>query len=383
MNPSPHLDGEWRRRRAAEIGERALRETVELVSISSPSGDEAAGERCAEAAIAMLPAEAESERLPCSSPGHAPDLLARLRGSGRARIVLVGHLDTVVAHERHRPAVLDGPRLRGSGTIDMKGGDALALGVFDALAACAESFAEVALLLVNDEEFRTAPFAHGPRFAGFDACLCFEGGQRLADGTEAVVVKRKAAAAIRVEASGVAAHSGADPDAGRSALLALAEVARRLGELHDTAGPEALSVVPTILRSGEAINAVPSSGELLVDMRADREESFSGVIASVPEKLEGVALHTERLRRWPGMDSRERSAELLGRAASFLGRPIAGTARGGASDASNIAPHVPLAIDGLGPLGGFAHSPEEHLLVDSLAPRAELALALLAALLDA
>jgi len=383
MSSRAHLDQGWRRERAVAVAERALRETAELVSISSPSGDCEAAERCVAAATAMLPGEATVERLACSSAGHAPDLLARLRGSGRARILLVGHLDTVVAHERHRPAVVDGDLLRGSGTIDMKGGDALALGVLGALGDCTSSFAEVALLLVNDEEFRTAPFVHGPRFADFDACLCFEGGERLADGTEAVVVKRKAAAAIRVEASGVAAHSGANPDAGRSALLALAEVAQRLSALHDPAGTEALSVVPTILRAGEAINAVPSSGELLVDMRADQVESFSPVISSVPEELDGVGLHTERLRLWPGMDSRERSVEPLARAAALLGRPIAGTARGGASDASNIAPHVPLAIDGLGPLGGFAHSPDEHLQLSSLVPRAELALAVLAALLDA
>ena len=64
-----------------------------------------------------------------------------------------------------------------------------------------EQFAEVALLLVNDEEFRTEPFAHGPRFADFDACLCFEGGERTRRREEAVVVRRKAAAAIRVEAT--------------------------------------------------------------------------------------------------------------------------------------------------------------------------------------
>jgi glutamate carboxypeptidase len=380
---SPHLDPDWRRDRAAEIAERARDATVELVAISSPSGDGEAAERCVAAVAEMLPPGAETERIPCSSPGHAPDLLARLRGSGSARIVLVGHLDTVVAHERHRPAVVAGDELRGSGTIDMKGGDALALGVFAALAECGEAFAELALLLVNDEEFRTSDFAHGPAFSAFDACLCFEGGERLADGTEGVVVKRKAAAAFRVEASGRAAHSGANPDRGRSALLALAEVARRMADLHDPSGADALTVVPTTLAAGEAINAVPASGELIVDMRADHEHAFHAVLAAVPEELDGVALRTERLRLWPGMDSTSISAGPLARAAEMVGRPIAGTARGGASDASNIAPFVPLAIDGLGPLGAHAHSPDEHLLLSSMHPRAEVALAVAAALLDA
>ena len=366
----------------AELAERALAETIELVSISTPSGDAPAAERAVAAVLPMLPPEAEVERIPCSSPDHAPDLVARLGGTGRARVLLVGHLDTVVAHDRHRPATTEGNLLIGSGTVDMKGGDALALGVMRALAPRRAAFAEVALLLVNDEEFRTTPFAHGPRFEGFDACLCFEGGERGADGAEAVVVKRKAAAAIRVDADGVAAHSGANPDHGRSALLALAGVAARLATLHDPAGPEALTVVPTMLTAGEAINAVPGRGELFVDMRADSEDAFDAVVAAVPNDLDGVGLAVERLRLWPGMDSRELSAAPLARAAELLGRPIAAAARGGASDASNIAPYVPLAIDGLGPLGALAHNPGEHLRIDSLAPRAELALTLAESLLD-
>jgi len=375
-------DASWRAARAAEIAERALAETVELVSISSPSGDAAAAERAVGAAIEMLPALAEVERIDCSSPGHAPDLIATMAGTGERRVLLVGHLDTVVAHSSHRPAALAGNRMVGSGTVDMKGGDALALGVMRALAECTGAFAELALLFVNDEEFRTAPFVHGPRFEAFDACLCFEGGERLADGTEAVVVKRKAASAMRVEADGVAAHSGANPDEGRSALMALAGVATDLAALHDPLGPEALSVVPTMMRAGEAMNAVPATGELLVDMRADRESSFDAVHSAVPQEADGVGFQVERLRLWPALDAREIAAAPLARAAELLGRPIAGAVRGGASDASNLAPHIPLAIDGLGPLGGFAHNPHEHLLVDSLEPRAEVALAIAAAVLE-
>lgn len=371
--PSPGRDG---------VAERALAETIALVAISTPSGDADAAERAVAAVLPMLPAAAEVERIECSSPGHAPDLLARVRGTGSARLLLLGHLDTVVAHERHVPAMPDGKLLIGSGTIDMKGGDALALAVLRSLAERPGAFAEVALLLVVDEEFRTAPFVHGPRFEGFDACLCFEGGELTPEGTDAVVVKRKAAAAIRVAADGVAAHSGANPDHGRSALMALAAVAQRLVALHDPAGREALTVVPTMMSAGEAINAVPGTGELLVDMRADDEAAFDAVIAAVPNDIDGVGLSVERLRLWPGMDARDLSAEPLAQAAARLGRPIAAAARGGASDASNIAPHVPLAIDGLGPLGGLAHSPGEHLLIDSLGPRAALALALVDALLD-
>jgi len=375
-------DSAWRTRSALAIAARALSETERLVAISTPSGDAVAAEEIVAAAQAMLPSTADVERIPCSSADHAPDLIARLRGTGKARLLLVGHLDTVVSHASHRATHREGDRLYGSGTIDMKGGVALSLGVLRSLAEIPERYDEVALLLVNDEEFRTEPFAHGPRFADFDACLCFEGGERTEHGADAVVVRRKAAAAIRIDAAGVASHAGANPDAGRSALLALATLAVKLTELHDPSGPAELSVVPTMLRAGEGINVVPGTGELHVDMRAASETAFEPVIAAIPETLDGVDLSVERLRLWPGMDMREAATEPLARAASAYGRPIVGASRGGASDASNLAPYVPLAVDGLGPLGSSAHSPDEHLLVDSLADRAEVALAVAAALLD-
>ncbi len=355
-----------------------------LVDVSSPSGDHDGYERCVELVTGALPEGAEVERLACSTDGFPPDLLVRLEGTGRARLVLLGHLDTVVAHGEHRPFVVDGHRWDGSGTFDMKGGDALAVGVLGALAAPAvrERYAEVALLLVSDEEWRSAPFAHGARFADWDACLCFEGGERTATGDEAVVVRRKAASTIHVAAIGRAAHAGSRPDDGRNALVALARGAVHLAARHDPRGPEALSVVPTILRSGGALNVVPDAGELVCDLRADDLASVERVLATIPAQLDGVALESWLGRRWPGMDHRTVAAPVLRRAGSLLGRAIVPAARGGASDASHLAQHVRVAIDGLGPLGGGAHAVDEHVDGRSLGERAEVALAVAAALLD-
>ncbi|HKQ17746.1 MAG TPA: M20/M25/M40 family metallo-hydrolase, partial [Solirubrobacterales bacterium] len=184
-------DTDWRARWAKSIAARALPEIEQLVAVSTPSGDARAAEEIVDLVIGLLPDAVAIERLPCSSPAHAPDLIARIEGEGECRLLLIGHLDTVVPHTSHRPTERDGDSLIGSGTIDMKGGVALSLGVLRALTEVPERFAEVALLLVNDEEFRTEPFAHGPRFADFDVGLCFEGGERTADGEEAVVVRRK------------------------------------------------------------------------------------------------------------------------------------------------------------------------------------------------
>ncbi|MFL5821092.1 MAG: M20/M25/M40 family metallo-hydrolase [Solirubrobacteraceae bacterium] len=371
----------WIEANAAEIAARAPRELEALVAVSSPSGDRHGAEEAVAVASALLPAEAVAGRPPCSSPEHAPDLLARLEGSGTHRLLLLGHLDTVVAHGEHRPLQTQGGRLVGSGAVDMKGGVVLALGALRALAGARRGFAEAVLLLVVDEEWRTAPFAHARRFTGWDACLCFEAGQRAPTGEEGVVVRRKAAGTLRVSAAGAAAHSGSAPDRGRNALLALAESARRIAACHDPAGPERLSAVPTVLRSGEAFNVVPAAGELFCDLRADRAAAFEPVAAAVPAEVGGAALRTEMVRLWPGMDSRRTTAGLLAAASARLALPLAAVERGGASDASHLAAVIPVTVDGLGPRGGGAHTPDEYLLAESLPTRVRIALALIAELL--
>ena len=373
---------EWIRAAAERIAARAERDIAALVDVSSPSGDFEAAESAVAVANALLPEGVTVQRLPCSSPGHARDLLAHMRGEGEGRILLLGHLDTVVAHDQHHPLRREGDLLRGPGTIDMKGGVALSMGVMRALRERAQDFAEVALLLVVDEEWRSATFAHAERFAGFDACLCFEGGELTAGGDDAVVVGRKAAGTIRVEAEGRAAHSGSAPDQGKNALLALAAAAAAAAERHDPSGAQRLTVVPTILRSGDAFNVVPGDGELFIDLRAMHLDAIEEVLAAFPAEIGGVHLRPEMIRRWPAMDMFERAAVPLERASVLLGRPIVAAERGGASDASHLAAGAPLlAIDGLGPLGGGSHAADEHLIAPSLGPRAEVALALALTLL--
>ena len=233
------------------------------------------------------------------------------------------------------------------------------------------------------DRWRTVPFIHAERFHDFDACLCFEGGELTADGDEAVVVDRKAAGTLHIDARGRAAHSGSEPDQGLNALLALAVVAPKIAAHHAPDGPDRLTVVPTIMHSGEAFNIVPAEGELSFDVRSASLESIEALIDEVPAEIDGVELEAKLIRRWPAMAMAERAAPHLQRASDLLGRPIVGKERGGASDASHLAAGAPLlAIDGLGPLGGGSHAPDEHILTASLRSRAEVALALTAAILD-
>src|SRR4051794_10994212 len=125
----------WVETCAQEIARHAERELEALVGVSSPSGDVPGAEESVALCVAFAPTEASPERLPCSTPEHADDLVLRLSGSGARKVLLLGHLDTVVANDSHRPMERAGDRLVGSGAVDMKGGVVLAIGILRALAA--------------------------------------------------------------------------------------------------------------------------------------------------------------------------------------------------------------------------------------------------------
>jgi glutamate carboxypeptidase len=367
---------EWIATHAAEMATTAERETEALVAVSSPSGDAQAAERAIAVASALAPGGARIERLACSTAEYAPDLLISVDGPGQIKILLVGHLDTVVSHDAFLPTRRSGHHLVGPGTVDMKGGVALALGALRALQGRPE-LGEAALLLVTDEEWRRGQFAHTARFADFDACFCFEAGERSNDGDDAVVVKRKAAGTLKLIAHGRAAHSGSAPEQGVSALLALAEAAQIVAALSDPDGPERLTAVPTIMLSGEAINVVPGAGELICDLRANSLAALEAVEASIPSAIAGASIEIVRERAWPGMDAREQTAPLLAAVSELLGRPIVASERGGASDASHFAAAIEITIDGLGPCGDHSHHADEYIDLGSLFPRSELVLGLL------
>ena len=141
-------------------------------------------------------------------------------------------------------------------------------------------------------------------------------------------------------------------------------------------------MTPTVMRAGEALNVVPATGELLFDLRSRDVAAFTRLRDSVPAELGGASLEATIERVWPAMNSKAATAALLAATAVRIGRPILARSRGGASDASHFAPSVPLTVDGLGPRGGGAHTPEEFVSLPSLHERASIGLAMALAALD-
>jgi glutamate carboxypeptidase len=320
----------------------------------------------------------EPELVP--SPGGLY-LHAALRGTGRARVALLCHHDTVypLGTVAARPFRRDGERCLGPGVADMKGGIAVAIHAARALAAGPRPFELVEVVSAPDEESRPGPPATLDRLAAFDAVLCLECGR---PGGE-IVSSRKGAAWLRVHAQGRAAHAGEAPGAGRNVAPALARETLRLAELD--AARDGMTLQITALEAGEGLNTVPSRGFLAADVRAATQDDLdwaTGRIAAFPA-YDGITLRYEDLGGPPPFE-RTAAVSVLAETAVELGRAIGhefGEAvAGGVSDGSWTASHGIPTLDGLGPVGGDDHSPGEYVETASFAPRCAVVAGLVAAI---
>jgi glutamate carboxypeptidase len=345
-----------------------LADLATWVDVDTPGGDFEALDGLAR----VLALEAERYGLDpelVETPGGLA-LHATLRGSGTARVALLGHHDTVfpLGAAATRPFRRDGDRCYGPGVADMKGGVAVALHTARLLAEGPRPFRLLEVVSVPDEESRNGGPPSGGRLLDMDAVLCLECGRPNGE----VVSRRKGARWFRIHASGRAAHAGEAPAEGRNAALALAREALRIGELHGSR--ENLTLQITGLEAGEGLNTVPSAGSLTADLRAWTDEDLTWALehATTFGEHAGVELAYEDLGGPPPLERTERVGLLAETAIALgaeLGHVFGETAAGGVSDGSWAASQGLPTLDGLGPVGGEDHTPWEYIETASLATR--------------
>ncbi|HYP61893.1 MAG TPA: M20 family metallopeptidase [Thermomicrobiales bacterium] len=316
------------------------------------------------------------------------DLVARRRGTGKGRILLIGHADTVypVGEAARRPVIVEGDHLLGPGTCDMKAGILTGIYAVEALNAIGwTNYELLTILIVSDEEIEQRHSVELLQTEGtaHDVVLTLEAARANGD----IVTARKATRWFRIDAKGKAAHAGVEPEKGASATLALAHVIVEAFKLNGR--KPGMTLNPGKISGGANPNIVAAEASVLVDIRAwtnQELEELSSDLRSIVETewVRGVS-QTMSLNGGAGMPAMERTPgtrrleELAIGIASQLGFPLKGASTGGGSDVS-IAVHAGAAgLDGLGPIGGLDHSPDEYIEVSSIVPRT----ALLAGLLQA
>ncbi|PRI12475.1 M20 family metallopeptidase [Leucobacter massiliensis] len=378
--------------RGAETARAAyLEDLAQLVAIDSGSDDPAGVNRVADWVEGRLEAIGFTTERSSDPRGRSGDtLLGRRAGTGRRRILLFAHMDTVFARGEAdaRPFSIgaDG-RAHGPGVTDDKAGVVAALhAAAQLIAAGAEEYGELMLAFTPDEETGSAvggPFLEALA-AEADVAFCMECARENGD----LVVARKGAIDLELEVYGRAAHSGIEPERGAHAGLEAAHLTVFVQRLADPA--TGLTANVGVLRSGERTNIVPDRASLRVELRATRSAVLADALARIEARaaapeVDGTRVETIVTDSCPPLEETPAIARLGNLAVELAGRIGFRTAlarTGGVSDGNRVAARGVPTLDGLGPVGGGDHTPGEWLDVASVPQRLALLVELIRACSD-
>jgi glutamate carboxypeptidase len=321
--------------------------------------------------------------------GRAGHLVAVRRGSKGKRLLLIGHLDTVLQDEPYRR---DGNRAYGAGTSDMKGGNLVIVEALRALEAeGALQGRQVTVVFTGDEEDVGAPHAVS-RKALFDAAAASDVALGFEGAVEGVaVVGRRGIGTWRLEVTGAQGHSAGifSESRGHGAIF---EAARILDRFRTELREPNLTYNPSVIvggtnvtfddagKSGTALgktNVIPREVRVTGDLRflsaAQWQAASQAMTAIVADSLPGTSAAITFEREYPSMAPTDRNREVLAvldAVSRDLGAgPVVAQDPGsrGAGDISFVCEDGRLAcLDGLGALGENAHAPGEYLEIDAL-----------------
>lgn len=346
-----------------------------LVAHESPTDDKAAVDRLGD--LIAAEAEARGGSVTRLRQSEAGDHLAAVWNGGEGGVLLLTHMDTVhpLGTLERMPIERDERRLIGPGVVDMKASIAMALIAIEALVQrAALPNHRITLLCTSDEETGslTSRSLIERLASDHDLVLCLEAA--LPDG--ALKTRRKGIGQFEIEAIGRPAHAAVGAELGVNAILELNHQIVRLGELDDGDGGTTLNI--GTIQGGTRSNVVPERCSLQLDVRipsqdeAQRVEKF---LAGLEPVLEGARLlvrggwNRPPMPRTSAISTAYRRAQNIGAA---IGLEISEGSTGGGSDANFVAPLDQPLLDGLGAVGGGAHSMEEYIWIDPLAARTAL-----------
>jgi succinyl-diaminopimelate desuccinylase len=294
-----------------------------------------------------------------------PIVVAEVGPSQGPVVVIHGHIDVVPGHEGQFSAAVEGDRLIGRGAYDMKGA---AAAMMLALADLRDQGdVRVRLALVPDEETEEE-FDRGSdvlvdQGLGGDFAITGEPTDML------IGVAAKGVLALRIVVKGRAAH-GSTPWEGDNAITKAFSIFRGIESLPFARQSSELFDRPSInlgrILGGDALNKVPDTCAIDVDIRYLPEQDPDSILAQIAEFPDAEVVSTFRR---PPVEIDKDSPFV--RALGFAAKPhhngdVTSVGRDGASDAVSFIRTGTPAVE-FGPVGGGHHGPEEWVSISSLA----------------
>ncbi len=299
----------------------------------------------------------------------------------RKPALVLAHYDTVwpLGTTTARPYSCDAKTIRGPGVYDMKASLLIILLAQFALLH-GKPFRNFDILITSDEEIGspTSRALIEEMARGAEYVLVLE--PPLSDGS--LKTARKGVGGYTIEARGRSAHAGVEPEKGANAIVELAHQMLKIQSLADPSIGTTLSV--GTVEGGTTPNVVPDRASCRVDARAAtvaEAERIDDAIRSLRPITPGTTLHVSGGFNRPPMERTPAIATLFERAREIgrtLGMELTEGSTGGGSDGNFTAALGIPTLDGLGAMGGGAHSEDEWVLIESIPERAALLAALLA-----
>ena len=369
---------------AAQADQLKLLESV--VDIDSGTGDADGGRRVMAVLAPRLKALGMTvASVPAEAPGLPDNTVATLTGTGRLRILMIGHIDTVfgpgtVAKWRFSN---DGSRLHGPGVGDEKGGVVEGIAALELLKAAGfTDFASITFLIETSEE-RGSPGTRAliDRLLGqADVELNLEPG----DAPDKITVWRKGSTVFTIDVTGKAAHAGVAPQDGRNAAVELLHQLQAYEQFPHYG--EGLTVNLTLLSAGTRNNIIPDHATATFSVRPREPAQADAVERALQAAAEHVAVPgtTVKIVReaaYPPLPSNPATDALAVRAAKLYAATGRTLGHGGQRRRERRARwrrrRACPALDGLGPVGGGFHSDGEFVDLATVTPRLYLLAALI------
>ncbi|RKS08082.1 glutamate carboxypeptidase [Nocardiopsis sp. Huas11] len=328
---------------------------------------------------------APSERVRHAGGADGDVLEVLYPGEAAGEVLLLCHYDTVWPRGtiREWPVSIVGDRFNGPGCFDMKAGIVQGVWAIRALREQGARVPSIRFLLNGDEEIGSPASREHVERAGLRADVTL-----VLEPSRAGLVKtgRKGMGLFDVTATGIESHAGLDPEAGASAVHALAELVPEIAAL---AAPERGTTVNVgVFDGGTARNVVAGRAACQVDVRIqDPEETArvdAGLAALAPSDVRVKVEVTGGWNRMP-MNPGPATDHAFGLArevARGLGEDLGQISVGGASDGNLVAALGRPVLDGLGAAGAGPHSRDEHVSVGRTPHQVALVAGLLARLAD-
>jgi glutamate carboxypeptidase len=318
-----------------------------------------------------------------AAPSAGINLVGRLDGRGKKRLLLLAHMDTVYLDgtAAKQPFRVEDNRAYGVGISDDKAGIAAVLHSLKLLHdRHYDGFGRITVLFNADEERGSAGSLALIRklAAEADATLSFEGTgierESIRTGTSGI-------ARVVVKISGRASHAGAAPERGVNALVEAADLVLRTQDIDDRA--RALRFNWTVEKAGAVSNVIPDSAMVEADVRYVRESDLDDALAKLKERvarqrLPDAKLEVEIRRGRPPMQPSDGAHRIVVVAQAIyrdLGLTLdESTGGGGGTDAAYAALTCRAVVESMGLPGFGAHANgEEYVRVDRIPARLYLA----------